>query len=287
MDSMLILRERDYFDAQTEMHYALLQSAESIGPTLHKHQFFEIFLVIDGQIRHFVNGKQMTLRAGSMTFIRPNDAHYYRPKLNQSCQLINLAITRRAIYDLFGYLGCGFQTDQMLASPLPPMVQLTAGMTQQVHRKLAQLHQLSVSDADAKQTALRIVLFELVTKYLSLSKLSVRQSNMPMWLQAACNEMYELDNLAGGVGRMATLSGVSQEHLTRSVRKFLGQTPTAYINQLRMTVAANMLMTTDRPIVEIVADVGFNSLSHFYTLFKQHHNQTPRQFRRQHAPQPF
>lgn len=35
------------------------------------------------------------------------------------------------------------------------------------------------------------------------------------------------------------------------------------------------------------AEVGFESLSHFYALFKAHYEQTPRQFRRSHQRQLF
>lgn len=280
------LREKDYFDEQTEMHYALLQSAEKIGPRLHTHEFFEIFLVIEGEIRHTVNDQQEILRTGSMAFIRPDDAHYYQPIAHQSCELINLAIAHRAIEELFSYLGRGFRSEQMLTLPLPPTVSLTQGVKQQVQRKLEQLHQISVANSDTKQTALRMLLFELVTQYFPLA-IGPANHQMPQWLQVVCAEMQRPKNLVGGAAQMALLSGVSPEHLTRTMRKHLGETPTSYINHQRMTVAANMLMTTDRPIVDIAAEVGIESLSHFYTLFKKHHNQTPRRFRKDNLRQSF
>ena len=277
------LRECDYFDEQTEMHYALLQSAENIGPNLHTHEFFEIVLLIDGQIRHRINGQQVTLRDGSMTLIRPNDAHFFRPIANQHCHIINLAIAPRAIYDLFNYLGDGFRAEQILEPTLPPTVHLAPSVKQQVQRKLEQLQQIPVSNSAERRTALRILLFELATQYFP-SVAQPQPQSMPDWLRSVCAEMQKAENLAGGVPRMVALSAVSPEHLTRTVRKHLGQTPTAYVNQLRMTYAANLLMATDRPIVELSAALGIESLSHFYTLFKQHHNQSPRQFRLRHSP---
>lgn len=282
---MLILRERDYFNERTDMHYALLTSAEHIGPILHTHEFFEIFLVIDGQIRHLVNGHQTILRAGSMTFIRPHDAHHYRPLPNQGCQLINLAIARTTINQLFDYLGVGFQTAALLTPILPPTINLSAAARGRLQTKLEQLHLVPVDHFAAKRAALRILLFEVVTQYFPLVSHAASDS-MPLWLQRACTAMRQPDNLAGGVPRMVDLAAVSAEHLTRSVRTHLQQTPTEFVNQLRMTLAANLLTTTDMPIVDISAEVGIDSLSHFYRLFKRHYQLTPRQYRLTHMFKP-
>ena len=108
---------------------------------------------------------------------------------------------------------------------------------------------------------------------------------MPGRLQQTCSAMQNPQNLALGVPRMLELSAVSAEHLARTARKFLNQTPTNYVNQLRLNYAANLLTHGDRSIVDIASEVGFESLSYFYTLFKTQYGQTPRQFRQNHLPQ--
>lgn len=278
------LAENDYFNDHVEMHYALLQSADKIGPVLHTHDFFEIVLVIEGRIRHIVNGRQLTLIDGSMTLIRPDDAHYYRPISGSACQVINLAISRRAIHDLFTYLGDGFHPQRILDLELSPTVNLASPIKQQVKNKLERLHSISMQNATTKRTALRMLLFELMTQYFPLAAQEAG-NDMPGWLQRSCEEMQKPQNLVHGVPRMLELSAVSPEHLARTVRKFLDQTPTNYINHLRLTYAANLLTHSDRGIVDIASEVGFESLSYFYALFKAHYGQTPRQFRHNHQPQ--
>lgn len=280
------LRESDYFDESVEMHYALLQTAERVGPDLHTHEFFEIFLLIEGRIEHIVNGRHITLIDGSMTLIRPDDTHYYRPIPGCTCQAINLAIARRAIYDLLAYLGEGFHAQRILDLELPPMVDLTPPDKQRVRAKLEHLHSIPVENSTAKRTGLRILLFELMTQFVPLAELESK-SDMPEWLQRSCQEMQKPQNLVHGVPRMLELAAVSPEHLSRTVRKFLRQTPTTYINHLRLNYAANLLTHGDLSIVDIAAEVGFESLSYFYALFKAHYEQTPRQFRRSHQRQLF
>lgn len=278
------LKESNYFDDNIEMHYALLQSAEKVGPHRHTHDFFEIFLITEGQIKHIVNGRTMLLLAGSMTLIRPNDAHYYRPSNGHDCQVINLAVARRAVYELFAYLGDGFRTAPILEALLPPTVNLSPASKAYLIAKLEKLNSIPAGNLAEKRTALRMLLFEMMTQYFPLVT-EAAENGMPAWLQNTCKEMQRPENFAKGVPRMLELSAVSAEHLSRTVRKYLQQTPTSYVNQLRLTYSANLLAHGDKEIVEIVAEAGFQSLSYFYALFKAHFGQTPRSFRHNHRPQ--
>lgn len=276
---MQTLREQDYFLAGEEMHYALLQVADKIAPFFHDHEFFEIFFVIEGGIEHHVNTEQIMLTRGSLTFIRPADAHRCRPIPGTECHTINLAVPRRTIQDLLDYLGTGFQPQQLLEPPLPPTVTLSPAGTAQVKRRLERVNTIPMNRTPERKTALRMLLFELVTQYFSPS-LHEYEAPLPGWLQNACRAMQQPENLAGGVRRMVALAAVTPEHLARTMQKHLGLTPTAYINRQRLDVAANLLAHGDGRIVDIASDVGFESLSYFYTLFKRRFGMTPRQFRR-------
>jgi AraC family cel operon transcriptional repressor len=46
-----------------------------------------------------------------------------------------------------------------------------------------------------------------------------------------------------------------------------------------MAHAARELRITDRPITDIAYECGLSNLSHFYSLFRRAHGQTPRAFR--------
>jgi len=97
---------------------------------------------------------------------------------------------------------------------------------------LEQLHSIPVRSGATQRTALRMLLFELITQYFPLVT-QAGESELPNWLQQTCEEMQKPQNLALGVPRMLNLASVSAEHLARTARKFLGQTPTNYVNQLQ------------------------------------------------------
>ena len=273
------LKESDYFNTQTEMHYAFLGSASSIRKEAHTHEFFELFLLTDGRICHSVNGRDITLTEGALTFIRPDDVHRFKAANNQDCQLINLAIASRAVTDLFVYLGEGIRPTRILDTRLPPVINLNRDAKERLQGRLERLNTIPPERPDEKRSALRLLLFDMLSRYLQPAS-EETEANLPVWLSKVCDQMQSPKNLQLGVPRMLELSGVSAEHLSRSVRKHLDQTPTSYVNGLRLTYAANLLSHSDTSIIGVAAEAGFESLSYFYKLFRERYAQTPRSFRR-------
>jgi AraC family cel operon transcriptional repressor len=64
-------------------------------------------------------------------------------------------------------------------------------------------------------------------------------------------------------------------------KKHFNQTPTEYVNELRLNYSANMLITTDENIPYISMDSGYENLSHYYHLFKNKFGMTTKEFRNQ------
>ena len=78
---------------------------------------------------------------------------------------------------------------------------------------------------------------------------------------------------------MKELANKSHEHLSRSFKKYLKKTPTSFICELRLNYAANLLSTTDNPIIQIAYETGFDNLGYFFNKFKEYYNTTPSKFR--------
>jgi AraC family cel operon transcriptional repressor len=86
-------------------------------------------------------------------------------------------------------------------------------------------------------------------------------------------------NFIKGAASMTELSGKTYEHICREMKRHLNQTPTSFINNLRLNYAANLIANTDMPVIQISLESGFNNLSHFNHLFKQKFGLTPSAFR--------
>lgn len=78
---------------------------------------------------------------------------------------------------------------------------------------------------------------------------------------------------------VATLYGFNEKYLGRLFLKEVGISFTAYVNSLRLKQAESELETTDKSVIDISLDAGFENVTYFNRLFKQKHGITPRQFR--------
>ena len=73
---------------------------------------------------------------------------------------------------------------------------------------------------------------------------------------------------------------MSQKQLRSKVSSITGETPSSYIQHLRLNKACTLLNTTDSQIGEIAMQCGFDDSAYFSRLFKQVYGITPTQFRK-------
>ncbi len=81
--------------------------------------------------------------------------------------------------------------------------------------------------------------------------------------------------------QMAAAAGVSRQHLLKLFRHRHGTSPTHYLYERRLAVAADQLAHTGLSIKEIAEHCGFVNPFHFSRKFKQSYGLSPRSWRSQ------
>lgn len=99
----------------------------------------------------------------------------------------------------------------------------------------------------------------------------------PVWLLDALHRMRSRPE--SSVSAVCQAVGVSPAHLRRMFHRYIGQSPQAYLSECRLATARSLIETTDDTIAAISAEVGFESLSHFTTLFTQRYQVSPARYR--------
>lgn len=277
MDS-LKLYEKDIIDLVSEAHYNFFTSIkDTLGP--HTHDFYEFFLVTQGKMKHIVNSTQQILADGNLIFIRPNDCHYYEIVENSNSSFINLAFSKRVIEALFDYLGESFPWEDFLTSPTPPTILLSKTDSEILKIKLEALNLIALDDKAGKRFELRTLLVELFTRYM-LTNDKNNAKPIPIWLSNLLDEMKSKNNFTRGISAMTEISSKCHEYICREMKKHLNQTPTKFINELRLDYAANLILSTDKSVLSISLEAGFDNLSHFNHLFKEKYKVSPSTFRK-------
>lgn len=245
----------------------------------HTHDFYEIFLVAAGTVTHVVNNIRQVLPAGTMAFVRPHDVHSFEKNGSGDICYMNVNFRASTIMHAFDYLGSGFKSERLNESPLPPMLSVSPEDIEQTLGLYKRTVALLTHSPSTDTTPVRAFLMEMLLRFFYPQ---MEQSDMtgPRWLSELLEEMDNENSLAEGLTRMQRLSPVSTEHLCRTMKKHIGKTPTEWINERRLRAAASRLTVSTDEIAAICFDIGFNSLSYFYTLFCKQYGMSPNVYRR-------
>jgi transcriptional regulator GlxA family with amidase domain len=79
---------------------------------------------------------------------------------------------------------------------------------------------------------------------------------------------------------LASAAGVSRMHFAAQFRAATGRQPHHYLLQKRIERSMSLMTRTPIPLAELALSVGFQSQSHFSTVFKRLTGQTPAQWRK-------
>lgn len=79
---------------------------------------------------------------------------------------------------------------------------------------------------------------------------------------------------------LAKQIGYTVPHLINKFKLYYGVTPKAYLSQVRLLKARELLITTDKLSREIAESIGIFDELYFIRFFKRHTGLTPKQFRK-------
>lgn len=241
---------------------------------LHTHDFYELFLIEEGEIHHFINGRQDVMRKGDIYFVRPEDEHCFLRGNCKKAQFVNMAFSGNIFQKAEAVMNLYFDTKQngsTVEIHLPPRMELA------IQAKMTFLAREKTSlTLMVRQDLVVSILLDCL---LLLYSQQAYEESVPEWLEQACLRMRQNQNYLDGLEKFIEIAGKSQEHLTRCMKKYYHVTPTEYINQIRLEQTTILLETTDDSILDIMLECGFNNVSHFNQLFKKNYGLTPSRYR--------
>lgn len=122
---------------------------------------------------------------------------------------------------------------------------------------------------------LKMILLDLLHKHIA-TPASTKTSKMIDYIHKHYQET-ELTN-----EDIAHVFNYHPYYASLLMKQATGQTLHSYLLRYRIRIAKNLLITTDDDINTIAWKSGFNSVSYFIKLFKQHTGMTPLNFRNSH-----
>ena len=241
-------------------------------PLIHWHDFYEVTLVEDGNSIHCINEKFVPLGRGNLTFIRPADRHCYMSYRSDNFTMINVRFSCEDYERLKEFMNG--QTALLEETELPVTTRVAEPVLKLLSSRLRAINELPTSKK--RGAMVKTVLCDIMFELLNADE---GADPMPEWFSKILELIAQNFKDETDISEIAKSCGVSREHMCRSFRKYLNVTPSQYINSLRLQEAARLLSKTEKPIIEISNEVGFNNPSYFYRLFGEYFNVSPREYR--------
>lgn len=241
---------------------------------LHGHDFHELIWVQNGRVRHHLADRHDDLTEGAVLFVRPQDRHALQGR--GTAALAVTVVLHPDVIDAIGARHPGLPGHLFWSDDADPVCLCRDA------RQLADLNGAALLLERGPRDALAAEAFLLPL----LAGLTADRMDLPLgapdWLIRACIAARDPAVFRDGAAGFARVAGRAHPHVSRTVRRLLGQSPSDYVNIQRMVFAARRLTGSTDTLAEIAADCGIPNLSHFHKLFRDHHGMTPKRFRRAH-----
>jgi quercetin dioxygenase-like cupin family protein len=247
----------------------------------HIHEFAEILLLAKGYLLHEVNGSHHILAPGSVVFVRPYDLHRLLPVNSERVVFASLVIDSVAVRELLAYLAAPSIANRFNTSPEAPCLQLSFDEARTLMLQMEGLSNEQAVNPENSTPMARAFAAQLFANCLGrLESAQQREDVPPVWLSKLRETAEGWESLKDAVHRFHDLSRCHPSHLCKSFQRYYNETPTDFLNRLRLRKAAHLLSDAKAKVVAVATELGFDSVSHFHHLFKRYFGVTPAEYRR-------
>ena len=235
----------------------------------HFHAGIELSYVLEGELTAAVDGQTHRVHAGQLLANNCYSVHAYS---SEECYSIVAIIP----------LGVVPSIQKLLTSN-----RFRRNVVDDEARTLENLMRMLVDadDNEILQKGLSYALLGLLTRRVPMDPVSSGDH-----ADAICSILNYLNDSFTQrltVEQVAARFGYSRSRFSHLFKSTVGYSLPQYLNLLRCRSVCELMMTSDRPIVDLAVSAGFNNTHTFYSAFKAHYHMTPREYilNRQNAPE--
>ena len=240
--------------------------------------------------------KNTTYAVNDSNFLLLNEGNLYSSYINSESptESLTLNFTKRNIADLSAFIF--FSAIDLLDDPFknaPVDLRVYEKLYPHSHKTNIYLNTIRSyrrEGRDAKQLleTLYLFLFELVDFNKIISD---EIDNMQAKKRSTREELYKRLHIARdyihscydediSLNSLSKTCYLNTFHLLREFKKYFDTTPHKYLTNVRLQQAKKLISETDLKLTEIISRVGFEDISSFSKLFKNHYGNSPQFFRR-------
>ncbi|MBF1106247.1 MAG: AraC family transcriptional regulator [Solobacterium sp.] len=256
----------------------------------HWHNSFELIEVVEGKFYCNVDGSEFLINKGNICIINRGRLHHiYTEDYNAS-----ICRKKTIIFNPDYFI----KDQNIYEKYILPLLEKDAfahiqfnikkGIGLDINTLMKEIEALE----DEKPIGYELEEYSLIYKVIRYLYLAYQSSKQSIHTTYDANTqiqrnmtsfIHEYFNSKIGLEDIAEAGQVSKSTCIRLFHKYTGKSPIDFLNNYRLQMSAEKLVTTSEQITEIAYACGFGQPSYFNRLFLKEYNMTPNQYRKLHA----
>ena len=277
----------------------LFQGQWQIQPNIAENQYVGAFHLIEqGECWLTLDKKQIHLQAGDIFFLPQNRPHLIAGQAQNLSEnnVPHAQDNRSTLFKVYSIgqnsadlkMFCGlfyYSKPSLLIDSLPEYLHLSLNDT-----PVQPLIRLMQQEADNHQSGAKSLMDALVTVLFIYILRHGLQANMlhcgsfaglqDKRLGKVLEQLFNAPQQAWNMDALAALAAMSRANFMRVFQQKIGMAPGKFLTQLRLQEAALLLNKTQKNILSVALEVGYQSEAHFSKAFKALYGMTPSQYRK-------
>lgn len=271
----------------------VMKQPRFIEVTEHTHNYLEMIYVVSGVSRQVIGGdRELVMKEGDLMFLRQGTYHTVAP-----AGYDDISVRFSILPEFLQYPLSMLTEDTYLRRFILRVVQgnMDAEPYLQFHlqdmpeaQNLLENLMMSImrrtrNDRRILQATMGVLFLELANRTYKITVGNPTSYEQQLVLQALgyVESNYQtatLENFCQSVHQPAY-------YISRLMKKYSPYTFTKYLQRRRLLQAAHLLTETNKPIEQIIVEVGYENSSHFHRLFRNEYHMTPREYRKKYSVQ--
>ena len=277
----------------------LFQGQWQIQPKIAENQYVGAFHLIEqGECWLTLDKKQIHLQAGDIFFLPQNRPHLIAGQVQNLSEnnVPHAQNNRSTLFKVYSIgqnsadlkIFCGlfyYSKPSLLIDSLPEYLHLSLNDTpvQPLIRLMQQEADNHQSGAKSLMDALVTVLFIYILRHglqANLLHCGLFAGLQDKRLGKVLEQLFNAPQQAWNMDALAALAAMSRANFMRVFQQKIGMAPGKFLTQLRLQEAALLLNKTQKNILSVALEVGYQSEAHFSKAFKALYGMTPSQYRK-------
>lgn len=254
----------------------MIESHHALGFAMPKtrHDFFKVVYVLAGRGWLYTDGGRFALTPHALLIVPENVLHRFEDHPSEPLTLVLLCADRHFMARL---------PTALARRPAFIRGRQLAHEARDILRRLLVEQSVDTPATPLMMSGLATQLFALLQRHWSSSPPPPHRTPTQARMAEYVRDLDHLFHMAQNLDSAAETMGMSRRYFSQLFRQHTGKSWLRYLRARRLEHAQWLLANTDRMVITVAFECGFEELSTFYRAFRSATGQSPQSWRASHS----